>query len=180
MKNTHLIIITIILAFFYLGKTFSQSNVKPIYQMPIDSSLYNLSQGGLAIYVNTSDMWMVYGDFSKGSSFEDLIKNFIKIKFVDIGLNIVDFDGIKPYFYVNILILPFESNQTITSVSYSIIAGVSQNVILQRDKNLKDNALTWMRFEIGHATKKDIIISITKTIDKKVDEFIIEYLKANT
>lgn len=174
MKNIHLFIITIILVFFYLNKSFSQSNVKPIYQMPIDSSLYNLSQDGIAIYVNTSDMVLVYRDFPNSSTFGDIIKNFIKIKFVDVGMNIVEFDGIKPYFYVNILVLPFES-----SFSYSVIVGVSQKVILHRNKNLKDIALTWMRFDIGHATKKDIFNSITNTIEIKINEFIIEYLKAN-
>ena len=64
--------------------------------------------------------------------------------------------------------------------AFSIHVGLNQGVILVRDKDIACNSETWYRAIIGVVPSRDLVSKVREQVGEQVDNFIGDYLAANS
>ena len=161
-----------------IPQTLKQSDSRP------EPTMVGLSNDYIYVDISCNDFMFILGDVDKFISLIDQFSANTISRLRTAGIKVSDDDLLGklkyPNFYVNISLLAIGNNQVTYGYAYSVRFGLWQKVILSRDRNIEEYGTTWARSEIGYASKENLIAQLHNVIKEKTNEFIIEYLKANS
>ena len=183
MNNVWKLLKTISLFIFIFTYISNGQTWEELQAMP-KPMMKGLDNDSISIEVYGNDLLILTNyDIYKLIALSDDLKLMSKLELRKAGIKVANekLDILKyPNLYISIQLEAVGNERSVFGYAYSVSVGLRQKVILARDKNLNDYAITWKRIKTSYASSENVLPTIKNTIKEKINEFIIEYLKAKS
>ncbi len=179
MKFGSILSISIFLIFnvVFANRIRAQTTWEKLQAQP-KPSFVGLNKDSITVDIFSNDIFFSFGPNVNNQLRETCIYHLKKagVKVSSEKLNTLKY----PNLYISIQFEPIGSGYNIVGYTFSVSVGLRQKVILERNKKITDYAITWLRVKTSYAPATELLINIRNILKEKIDEFVIEYLKAKT